>query len=285
MIGYCNIDIYLAKELSNNFHTIMFGKSPKDFPKLGGLVIDWVKKGDENFLVQAAIVEHYSREGIPIVIFDRYMSMTGQEYSWLKKFNTHFFEPALNYRDGFEYLPQWMPINNGIKIEEKQYNFDIGYIGSLENKVKQFEKYYRDYIRIYTNRKIFFYTENKIPIEKMEDWKREGLFNSIDIKYDFNFTILIESNKNIEIGYIRNDLYYLLKNNILPLLPREHKYFNCLFGKLCIENLKDIEYLATSFKDPGIRSAVIDDIFNDIRMFYPEFTLEYAFDKIRRRLI
>jgi hypothetical protein len=232
-----------------------------------------------------SIIDNYVRKNIPIIIFDRYMSITGQEFSWLKKFNVYFFEPAINNRCEFEYLPQWMPIDENPKKHRNDVNYsnDLGYTGILNDKVEMFEKYYRNYSKLYPDRKVVYNTNDQLITSKIDDWNECNL--KIVDGYNFNNLILIDSKRNIEIGYMREDFYKLLINNILPILPRENKYFGCLFKNLCIESLRDIEYYVKAFRDPGIRWAVIDDIFIDIKRFYPEFTINYVCDKIKDKLV
>jgi hypothetical protein len=283
MIGLYNIDIYLEKKILEKFSIFKLDDQTIDFPDIDSLIIDWVDKDNKLFIKQAAIIEYYARKNIPIVIFDRYMSITNKEYIWLKKFNVHFFEPALNNRCEFEYLPQWMPIRDKeIPKNKNNHEFDLGFVNISSDIFLQFERYYRKFANNYSDRKVVFYTHDNmdIVIRELDLIKIE----KNKIKYSFNNTILIDSKRNVEIGYMRDDLYYLLNDNILPLLPRENKYFHGLFKNISVTHLRDIEYFVRAFKDPGIRRAVIDDICNDIINYYPEFTLDYAYDRIVSKL-
>jgi hypothetical protein len=283
MIGIHNIDIYLERKLLKEFSILKYDDQTIDFSDVDGLIIDWVDKNNKLFIKQAAIIEHYVRKNIPIVIFDRYMSITGKEFSWLKKFNVHFFEPAIKNRCEFEYLPQWMPIGDNEKIPTNKnfHEYDLGYVGIFSDIVLYFEKYYRKYANNYVDRKVIFHTnDSNIEIKNTDSIKLERS----KIEYNFNNIILIDNLENIRIGYMREDLYYLMNDNILPLLPRENKYFHGLFKDLSVSFLRDIEYFIRAFKEPGIRRATIDGIFEDIIKYYPEFTIDYAYDKIIGKL-
>ena len=69
--------------------------------------------------------------------------MTYKEYIWLKRFQVFFFEPAINNRIGFTYVPQWTsPIKDNWddKFREMKRSIDLFYTGNLNNKTKTFEK-------------------------------------------------------------------------------------------------------------------------------------------------
>ena len=84
-------------------------------PNANGLFIDWVPKvpvHEDAWIKQASLLQAHIKSGIPIVIFDRKMSLTEKEVNWCKKFNVYLFEPFLNSgRSGFQYLPEWLRNN------------------------------------------------------------------------------------------------------------------------------------------------------------------------------
>lgn len=281
MIGIYNIDKNLQNELSK--YVEVFDMSDiSDFVKIDGLLINWVSKDSKRFVAQGAIIEHYVRESIPVVIYDRWMSVTGREFGWLKKFNVSFLEPALNNRPEFEYLPQW----SNLELEKDDFllEFDLGYTGPLSDRIKQFEKYYRRTASLYPDMTVSYSTEDNI-IEKTSDWRTDGLFHNVERQLNWNVTVLIDSIKNIEMGYMYNGLFKIMEHGIMPLCPEELKYFHGMFEQLIVRNAQDVSYFVKSFKDQGIRNAVIDDIFKVVKSRYPEFTTEYACDTIKRKLM
>lgn len=279
MIGVCNIDNDMKSELSK-FVEVRDLNDSSDFVELNGLAIDWVDKNSDNFVTQAAMVEHYARKSIPIVIYDRFMSVTPKEYSWLKKFNVSFLEPAFNNRTEFEYLPQWSKLE---MIGPKSLKFDLGYIGDLNRKIRLFEKYYRETAVLWPESSISFYAKDFKETSKLDEWQKDGLYSEWDKEYNFRFTVLIDSPHNIEIGYLPNNLFEYMKYGTVPLCPIEQKYFQGMFFDLVISKASEVEYFIRNFKD--LREVLIDDIFENIKGKYPEFTIEYACDKIKRKLM
>lgn len=276
MIGVCNLDSDMKSELSKSIEIYEIS----DFIKLDGLIIDWVSKDNNYFVTQAAMVEHYARESIPIVIYDRFMSVTPKEFNWLKKFNVSFLEPALNNRLEFEYLPEWSTLRIDNMVDGL---FDLGYVGKLNRRVKLFEKYYREVATLWPNTTVKYEAEDTIDDKKEDEWKSDGIFKDLDHIYNFRFTILIDSPHNIEIGCLPHNLMEMMKYGIVPLCPVEQKYFQGMFGNLTVRNSSDVEYLIKSFKN--LREVLIDDVYQNITNVYPEFTIEYACDKIKRKLM
>ena len=275
MIGVYNIDNDMKSELSK--YVEIYESS--DFAKLDGVVIDWVGKDDDGFVVQAAMVEHYARESIPIVIFDRFMTVTNKEFSWLRKFNVSFLEPALNNRTEFEYQPQWAKL----EYELGETKFDLGYIGKMNRRVKLFEKYYKKVATLWPDFNIKYEPEDVIDEKKINEWRNDGLFYDRHHDYDFNFSIIIDSPNNIDIGYLPHNFLKLMKHGVVPLCPVEHKYFQGMFGDLVVDKPSDVEYTIKVFRN--LREVLIEEIFNKIEHYYPEFTVEYACDVIKRKLL
>ena len=278
MIGICNLDSDMMSELSKNIEIKdMSGSS--DFPKIDGLIIDWVDKSHIGFITQAAMIEHYVRESIPVIIYDRYMCVTPKEHGWLKKFNVEFFEPAFNNREGYEYLPQW----TNLKYELEETQFDLGYIGPLNRRVKLFEKYYRELSTLWPMYNTKYEETDVIDEEKKIEWKNDGLFQDKNHIYDFNFSIIIDSSDNISIGCLPHNLFELMKHGVVPICPVEQKYFQGMFQGLVVSKSSEVEWYLRAFKD--LREVLLNEIYNTISTQYPEFTLEYACDKIKRKLM
>lgn len=277
-IGIYNIDNDLRSELSKSIE-IYDLKDSSDFPKLDGLVIDWVNKENDSFLAQAAIIEHYVRESIPVVIYDRFMCVTPKEHGWLKKFNVTFLEPALNNRIDFEYLPQWT--NLTYKIEKTQ--FDLGYIGKINRRVKLFEKYYVQLISLWPDKTIKFESSDVIDEKKIDEWNKSGIFFDLGNEYNFKFSVLIDSPHNIDIGYLPNNLFEMMKHGVMVLCPVEQKYFQGMFPQLLVKKPSEVEYFIKSFDN--LREVVIEEVYENIQSNYPEFTIEYACDIIKRKLM
>lgn len=289
MIGTFNIDRGLKVELGKYYELkdLTFGE--KDLPKLDGLIISWRPKGEneKSFAMQAFIVESYARQNIPLVIFDGEMSITGKEYNWLKRFNVTFFEPALNYRTEFIYLPHSIkiPEMEWVKLEDKDNEHDLIYIGKLSDRIKLFEKYYETYASMFTSKSVVYKNTDKIKKHKLDQWKYNNLKRIEELNiYNGKFSVIIESIKNIEMGYIDKNIFDMMENAVVPLLPREHKYFCGMFKDLIVEDERQMDYLITLARKEGMRELLIEDTFRSIEKYYPEFTVEFTCDMMRRSL-
>jgi len=255
----------------------------KKLPYLSGLYLNWVDKSKkERFGRQAFIIENYLRKKIPIVIYDQNMCMSKKELNWLGKFNVYFFEPALNYRKEFKYLPFWTEMKSisdfDLSVKVKK-TIDLSYNENIKENIKSFDKYYRLYSEMYPKSVIAYY--NDLPFNKKYEYRNSNMVkvNSIDWK-DVKFTLVIDSYKNYTIGYLDPYIFEAMENNCIPLITIEHRYFNTIFRGLRVSNLNDMNYFIESKTFENISSAIIHDIYEDIKKYYPEFTIEYASENI-----
>jgi len=274
MIGVFNTSADIVNELSK-FFTIT---SPVDFPKIKGLFIDFVDKNNSNYIQQGAILEYYLNKKIPIIIFDRYLSITYKEYTWLKKFKVFLFEPAINNRSEFTYLPQWFN-KDRIIYRGNTRHVDIGYFcKNLNLNINSFETYLLEYAKLYPDSKIQYSTN------LLKSYKQKEYFGFIDKCeyinfYDTKFTLALDNQQNYNIGYLNKNVFNAIYNGCLPMLPVEHKYFHCMFKNLVVSNIKELNFYVKSFSN--ISEIAIDDIVDNIEKYYPEFTLSYATDIIK----
>jgi len=273
MIGFYNLKENMIQKLSESLEIKNFTLGDVNFPdKLDGLIIDFANK--ENYkawVYQAALIEEYYKK-TKILIFDRYFSITSKEYNWLKKFNVIFFEPAINNRKGFEYLPYWI---DNIEVDWKDNDkreIHLAYsYKNIEDRLKYFEKYYREYAKLFPDKNVCYSTVVLSDIKRKE-YKNDNLnfYKMIDFK-NVAYSIVIDSKKNYEIGYLDESIFSILKYGCVPILPIEHKYFHALFGSLVVDGLEDIDYITSG---PDIRNAFIDDILINLKNLYPEFLID-----------
>ena len=274
-------------DITNNFKKIFLESytvldSIENLPKLDGLYIDWVDRSDrENFAKQAFFLEYYTKKKVPTVVYDRYMKVKHKEYKWLDKFNTYFFEPALNNRLGFKYLPYWtelLSMDNFDLLELKdERSVDLAYNGIITDKMMYFEGYYKSFSKFYPNRKVV-YCDGDIPKKKVEEFKECNLksVNNIDWK-DVRHTLLIDSYKNYNIGYLDPYVFDVMKHGCVPMIPIQHRYFLGMF-----QNVKDYNDMAWFVDaETDISEALIEDIYINIELYYPEFMVQYAQDSIK----
>jgi len=273
-------------DITNNFKKIFLESytvidSIENLPKIDGLYIDWIDRSDrENFAIQAVLIEYYSKKKVPTVIYDRHMKVKHKEYKWLSKFNTFFFEPALNNRLGFRYLPHWtdmLSIDSFDLLESKdKRSVDLAYNGNLTDKMMDFEGYYKLFSNMYPGRKVV-YRDSDLPKKKVKEFSGFNLVNvnSVDWK-DVRHTLLIDSYRKYSIGYLDPYVFDVMEQGCVPLIPIQHKYFLGIFQN--VKNWSDMAWFIDMETD--VSEALIDDIYNNILSYYPEFMVEYAQDMI-----
>lgn len=286
MIGLCNVDNKMSTKLSKFFNVKELNN--KDiFDNLDGILFDWTNKiKPEKWTKQATLMDIYTKKKIPIVLFDRYLSVSKKEYNWLKKFRVFFFEPAINNRRGFDYLPQWIvkPNFKYYSKDKEKRKYDIAYkCNNLNNNLKNFEKYYLEYAKLYPDKKIV-YSTHKINRHKQKQYKEFELTRLFDFDYSQSaFTILIDTQKNYNIGYLNENVFEAMSKNCLPLLPIEHKYFNALFSELIITIWGDLNYYVDMLSK--YNDVIIEEIYNRIEKYYPEFMIDNAVEVIKNCFI
>ena len=280
MILYFNADEGLTKEVNS-----LCKSKNKDY---SSVFIDWIptkkavsQKKASNLLSQTDILEKYVKT-LPIVIFDRYRSITTEEYSWLKKFKVTFFEPAILVRNGFKYLPNWIKIKelNDIKLNETKRSVNIGYIGALSDKSKSFDKYY---VKTKINNpdiKMCYYTTD-VNKDKESEYQNLDIIRCQDLLFsDMEFTVIIGNANDYVVGHL--DQYYIkaLENNCIPILPKENRYYSALPFNICnttwydaYVNMYDKTYV-----------GFIHDIYTNIKKYYPEMNITYTAEIVKRYL-
>jgi hypothetical protein len=256
MIGLLTEDNNI-RELLKNPHIDIDSK----LPVVDSLFIDWIWGGNKNpskrFALQGVAVKHYSKKGIPIVIFDRYMSIKPKEYEWLRKFNNiSLFEPALNNRRNFVYLPYYIKTDDNSIIEETDERpIDVGFCGN--RNTPSFEKYYINYMKQYNNRNVV--CKNEI------DWRK------------VRYTVAIDSDKKYDMGHI--NISDALSNGCMVLCPEEHKYYIGMFYPYYIvSNVPSIELSVNM--DDELRKASVLNLYERVRKDFPEFTLDYTINTL-----
>jgi hypothetical protein len=258
---------------------------PQNMLNVDGLFIDWVSKVSSNevaWMKQASLLQTHIKSDMPIVIFDREMSLTKKEVDWCKKFNVHLFEPFLNSgRSYFTYLPEWLE-DSEILIDDEDRVYDVVYsYHKIEWKIKEFEKWIKDYARIFPNKKVAYATMS-ISDFKMEEFGKDNLIfqkTHHPIYNEGNMTVALDTERQYKMGYLSPMYLWAMNLGCLPLLPIEHKYFHGMFQGLIIKDLKDMDYFVSTMSK--VKDVVIEEIFDRIKKEWNEFTIEHAIDIIR----
>jgi len=281
MIGLCNVDKNMSSRLSK-FLDVKELDTKDSFSHLDGIFFNWVDKmSPEKWTKQAALMDIYTKKKIPIVLFDRYLSISRKEYNWLKKFRVFFFEPAINYRRGFSYLPQWVVKPDFTKYtkDKEKREYDIAYkCNNLKDNLKSFEKYYLEYAKLYPDKDVVYSTHG-INRHKEKQYKEFDLKRVYDFSFSQStFTIAIDTQKKYDIGYLNENVFNAMENNCLPLLPIEHKYFNALFSGLIIAVWSDLNFCVDMIGK--YKEIIIEEIYDRVEKYYPEFMIDNAVEVI-----
>ena len=187
MIGVLNAKEDLKK--SFDFEICDFDSQvfdPDNSPSLGGLFVDWLPQtmDEKHFFRQAAILQEYVKNGIPVILFDRYSTIDQKQYRWLSKFNVTFLEPRIVPRPGFEWQPNWtqpLPKNHIFPNSVREpREIQIAYEGPLATQLKSFEKYYKTYAGLFPNAEVVWHCTD------LASWKGEGQKNKIKDFEDHN---------------------------------------------------------------------------------------------------
>lgn len=249
---------------------------------LDGLFIDWVPKlpnYEQEWMKQASILQHYIKD-IPIVIFDRYFSLSEREVNFIQKYNVKLFEPALNSdRYGFSYLPEWID-SLEIKTEyDDKREYDLIY-PDLEYNIGEFEKWIVELSVLFPHNKVAYSNKVNISEFKKEEYRKKFL-EAVSMEYESGkTTIAIDSHKAYKMGYFDVKYFKAMQYGCLPFLPIQHKYFHGLFDGLVFSDLKHLDLNISMFGK--LRDVIIEEIFERIKNEWNEFTVDHAVDVIRK---
>jgi len=287
MIGVISYKNNIVDKLREHMPVInVYDLADRGFPKLDGLFIDWVDQGEMpgEYAMQAAIIEKYIPKKIPTVIFDGCLGMTKREYDWLKKFKVFFFEPALQNRREFGYLPHWL---DNIKIDfnrEEERSFALAYsTNNLEDRLKSFEKYFLRYAKLFPDKKVL-YKCDKLDKIKLKQYDHDNLIKQQFIDWEeVDFTILIDSKKNYEIGYLDEWVFYIMENGCVPMIPLEHRYFGNMFNNTVVKNIEEVDWIVRGAAK--IKWTLLEEIYKDVENLYPEFLIDNVADVIINCLV
>ena len=280
MIGLYNVDPVIQRRLSESSYDVKKLDDTDNFPKLDGIFIDWTgHTKNKTYTKQVALTDHY-RKDIPIMIYDRYMSIKTKEYEYLKKYNVSFYEPVLYHRDGFKYMPQWLkPLSEDTDTDNT--TIDLGYKGYLKDKYRSFNNYFGkvgdtfDYTVRY---------DSNVPKKISDKYKSIGIKKSGFGWSDVRFTIAIDTEENYKKGHIAPFVLNALSHGCVVLLPIEHKYFGSMFHNLVVKHEYEINYHLQGFRKASIRRVVVEEVYENIEKFYPEFTIDYTIDIIKENM-
>ena len=285
MIGLYNTDSKLRSKLEKVFDIAGLDKldvEPGDFPKLQGLFIDWKTSVNEyEFAQQAVIIENYLKKGIPTVIFDRHMAIKYKEYSWLRKFNVTFLEPAIGNRSGFEFQPFWTDKKEIEKYGSSQRGIHVGYSGNLDKKILPFEKYYIEYKRLYPQKEVVILTQPASLQHKIDEWSEYNVKFSDKFEWtNVDFTILIGTKKEFRTGQLPKNIFEILESGCIPILPLEHRFYGTVFKDFLIKSIVDAQYYIDTYWK--YRNVMVEEIRDRFLSVYPECDIKNVVKRLKK---
>jgi len=287
ILGVLNIDDTLREELSRDF-TIDAMLDTK--VKAEALFVDWIpsqvsksldKTKASYLLHQTTLVEEYVKNNLPVLIFDRWFGITQKEFFWFKKNNVKLFEPALNNRRDFQYLPFWTKIKRlkDIELEDDERKYSLAYKGYLANKLQSFEKYYVDYGKLYPQSAISY--ESSINEKKQREYEDYNVEKVPAINFnEAKCTVIIGSRKDYKIGYLSPTIFEALDNNCVPLIAEENRYFGGLSE--VIKTPTQINFFTRTYNFTYI--GLLVECYESIENRYPEFKVNHTIDVIKTNL-
>ena len=262
-----NVDVLLKVELSKICELVNIEDNPK------GAFIQWGKGSDNKlFHTQTTIISHCMKNGIPLIIFDKWQQMTNEEITFLVKPGVFLWEPALNDRMFFSYQPNWGSFPDSIgdipwDFDETR-QIDLGYFSSLVKKLPSFQKYYQPIAEIGEYNVTYFKSDDKNVINDKVSKMGVNVDQMTTNLRSIRTSILIGTEREYQTGYISPLLFECLDNGIVPLLPKEHKWFHSIFEGMVVANNFDIEYLLKTYDKIGC--GLIYGVYSGLNEYLPE---------------
>ena len=272
-IGLFNVSNQeLVDELAKEFTLINLDT---DMENPQAIFFDWIPNEarfksplleKQNLLVEKCYVRK-----IPMLVFDRHLGITPEEYRMFKKAGSILFEPALDFRPDFIYLPFSIKMKDkqslAINPENEKRKYSLVCNGFLDDKILSFEKYVLPHHKIYGNT-AYCCIINKAKEKEYFDY---GLSNLKDVKFaDAKCALILGSTRDYKVGYLDQTFFDALKSNCIPLLPSENRYYN-------LYNITKPFQIPFYYRAYNISHfGFILELYERIEEYYPEMTVEYT---------
>lgn len=267
-----NIHGNLKFELEKTCTLVEVNQQPK------GVFLEWSKSGTVTFPKQTEIIEMCVKKKIPMIVFDKYHEITDEEVSYLVGNGAFLWEPSVNNRSFFSYQPIWgkIPEFGDMKIHEYVGGIDLAYLSSLSKKIQSFKDYYQPISEIGSYRVVYIDSmASDTIIKKVTDM---GITINNLPQGPIKSTILLGSEHDYQIGNLDHRLFFYLENGIVPMLPKEHRWFHSIFGDLVVEREEDVEYILKLHDK--IAFGCIHDVYRNLDIYLPECNVENVAKRI-----
>lgn len=273
-----NIDRNLRVELSQLCDIVDINENPK------GVFIEWSTEG-KFFEKQTKIIEKCVKKKIPMIIFDRHEKLSPEEAGYLMSEGAFLWEPAVTGRNFFSYQPCWgnIPIEpSQIKWDfENSRRVDLANCSTVRHKFPSFEKYFMPINEIGEfNIRYYGIQCSQNMAYRMQ--KHDMLIHSADEGFmnDVKTTILIGTEQQYETGYLDPNLFNILEAGVVPLLPKEHRWFHSVFEDMVVDKEDDIEYILKTYDN--IAFGCVYDIYRGLDAHLPECNVKNVAKRINK---
>ena len=220
--------------------------------------IDWLPN-NKNILDICKSVQ----DDVPIIIFDRYCSISDSEFLWLNDRNTVLMEPAINHRNGFLFQPYWIDMN---RIQVKYSSVDNTRAYVVGYKDKKYNNGIGDLLTKSSNDGYLSCIDAYIPQNLWNDINK-NITISVSDYTDYNFLIVCSNDTEIQRGIIP-DIRNMVYNGTVPLLWHSHYMMHGLFKHLVLNTYRDLRYYCEMYNIIG--NVFMEDIVNNISTYMPE---------------
>lgn len=260
-----NIDRLLRLELGKICEIVEM----KDKPN--GVFIQWATgESDDLFQKQTKIIAKCISDGIPLIIFDKYQKMTAEEVGFLIKPGIFLWEPALNDRMFFSFQPIWGRIPKTtaeVKIPNSDRGLDFAYTRGLRQKLSTFEQYYRP-INDVGEKSVGFVDRFANPAINQRVVEMDiDIYTSWDLT-QVRTTMLLGTDRDYRVGYLDPNLFSYLENGVIPMLPREHRWYHSVFKDVTVRDDSDINMLLNMYDKFAF--ALVYDVYRGLENNLPE---------------
>lgn len=280
-ISVSNIDAELLSELSKICTVVGIDENPK------GVFLQWVTpEVGYLFTQQTYIIEKCVKHDIPMIIFDKEEKMSPEEVGFLMSKGSFLWEPAVTGRNFFSFQPVWGNIIT--KLEDIKWDFDVDRSIDLANtspivrKTHDFDKYYNTIHEIGGYNVLYVDHDGNRTISNKISSMNIPIINTNynDGKYlgKIKYTVLIGSDLDYETGTLPTNLFELLENGVVPLLPREHRWYHSVFDGMLVDCESDIEHYIDVYD--RISFGCVYEIYKNLDKYLPEANVKNVAKRI-----
>lgn len=280
MIGCYNTGVSITNKLGGRVID-----TPSSF-EYEGVFLEWTPTVSdarlaETLLNQTVIVETCIKNKIPLVVFDKNMSIKRNEYDWLIKSNVKLFEPSVLPRRHFKYLPNWLEIRKmpDLKFNNNEKSVNIGYIGHISDRIKSFDEYIVNTKKINSDLSVKYNTEDVIIADKEIEYEKINVLKDNISYQDVQYTVIIGNQRDYMSGRLDASFIEALENNCIPFIPSKNRFYNALF------TASDSLWFGMYYKMyDRVYLGMIHDIYERIEKYYPEMKINHTVDVIKKEL-